>query len=86
MPLGHSGVVLIDNETGATKYYEYGRYPSNVPGLVGVGLPANKGNIRTVPIPDVEISESGLPTKESLTNIFKQLSAKAGKGNTVIAN
>lgn len=24
--LGHAGVLLIDNKTGVTKYYEYGRY------------------------------------------------------------
>jgi hypothetical protein len=32
--LGHAGGLMIDNKTGATKYYEYGRYDSEGKGLV----------------------------------------------------
>lgn len=46
--LGHAGILLIDNKTGLTKYYEYGRYDSN-----------NKGIVRTYRIPDVKINDDG---------------------------
>ena len=42
--LGHAGVLLIDNKTGVTKYYEYGRYDKE-----------GKGIVRTFAVPDVKI-------------------------------
>lgn len=48
--LGHAGVLLINNKTGGTKYYEYGRYDAE-----------NKGIVRTISVPDVKIGKDGQP-------------------------
>jgi RHS repeat-associated protein len=64
---GHAGVLLIDNKTGYTKYYEYGRYDKE-----------NKGLVRTVTISNVVIGEDGRPTTESLNKVMQQLSDKSG--------
>jgi RHS repeat-associated protein len=69
---GHAGVLLIDNKTGYTKYYEYGRYDQK-----------NKGLVRTVPISNVVIGEDGRPTTESLNKVMKQLSDKSGHGGEI---
>mgnify|MGYP007019933133 CR=1 FL=1 len=44
--LGHAGVLLIDNKTGVTKYYEYGRYDKE-----------GKGVVRTFAVPNVKIGQ-----------------------------
>lgn len=67
---GHSGVLLIDNKTGLTKYYEYGRYGSN------------QGKARNVTIPNVVIVD-GRPTLESLNNVFKKISQKSGDNGDI---
>ena len=51
--LGHAGVLLIDNKTGATKYYEYGRYPTK---------DGTKGRVRSVPVSDVVIGKDAILT------------------------
>ncbi len=68
-PLGHSGVLLIDNKTGLTKYYEYGRYSTE---------DGTKGRVRNVKVPDVIMGENGMPTTESLNNVLSDISEKAG--------
>jgi RHS repeat-associated protein len=70
--LGHAGVLLIDNETGKTVYYEFGRYDDE-----------NIGQVRKISTPDVVFDDHGLPTEESLTNVFSQLSSEAGKGGPI---
>ena len=70
--LGHAGVLLINNESGLTKYYEYGRYDSE-----------NKGIVRTFEIPNVVIDKNGNPTPESLTKTLKSISEKAGHGGRI---
>ena len=71
--LGHAGVLLIDNETGVTKYYEYGRYDE-----------ANKGVVRNFPVPDVKIDkQTNLPTKESLNKTLSSISKKSGQGGNI---
>ncbi len=85
LPLGHAGVLLINNETGYTKYYEYGRYDPNGQGIVGEKLDKMKGNIRNVSVPNATIGEDGKPTQESLNKIYTHLSKVAGKGNEVDA-
>ena len=65
--LGHSGVLLIDNKSGLTKYYEYGRYDD-----------ANFGIVRNLRVPDVIIGNDGKPTNESLEKVLKSISQKAG--------
>ena len=69
---GHAGVLLIDNKTGLTKYYEYGRYDKE-----------GKGLVRTVPVSNVVIGKDGKPTTESLNKVMKQLSDKSGHGGDI---
>ena len=67
--LGHAGVLLIDNKTGVTKYYEYGRYDKE-----------GKGIVRTFAVSNVKIGKDGKPTVESLNTVMGQISKKAGHG------
>ena len=70
LPLGHAGVLLIDNETGLTKYYEFGRYPTD---------DGTKGKVRNISVPNVIIDpETGKPTQESLNKVLGVISDKAG--------
>ena len=70
--LGHSGVLLIDNKTGVTKYYEYGRYDK-----------AKIGIVRNREVPNVEIGKDGFPTTESLNNVLYAISAASGHGGRI---
>jgi RHS repeat-associated protein len=70
--LGHAGVLLIDNKTGTTKYYEYGRYDKE-----------GKGLVRMVKVSNVKIGKDGKPTVESLNKVLAQLSQKAGHGGKI---
>ena len=65
--LGHSGILLINNQTGLTKYYEYGRYDKQ-----------NRGIVRNIKVPNVVLGEDGKPTKESLDIVFNVISHTAG--------
>lgn len=83
-PLGHGGVLLIDERTGGTKYYEYGRYDRGDEGkgkkLIGVILPGNEGNVRKVDVPNVVMGKDGMPTEASLKKVYAYLSRVAGQG------
>lgn len=70
--LGHAVLLLINNKTGGTKYYEYGRYDAE-----------NKGIVRTISVPDVKIGKDGQPTIESLNRTMKAISEKAGQGGRI---
>lgn len=70
--LGHAGVLLIDNKTGVTKYYEYGRYDSE-----------GKGLVRNVSVSNVVIGKDGKPTSGSLQKVLAQISKKSGQGTRV---
>ena len=70
--LGHAGVLLIDNSTGLTKYYEYGRYDEQ-----------NKGIVRNHKIPNVVIDANGRPTDESLDHVLKAISRIAGHNGPI---
>lgn len=70
--LGHGGVLLIDNKTGTTKYYEFGRYDKE-----------GKGIVRNIPISDVKIGKDGMPTQKSLDKVMKQISEKAGQSGRI---
>ena len=77
---GHAGVLLIDNKTGLTKYYEYGRYNGS-----------RIGRVRPVTIPNVVIGKDGKPTLKSLNKVLKQLSDISGdhgdiEGAYIISN
>jgi RHS repeat-associated protein len=69
---GHAGVLLIDNKTGLTKYYEYGRYDK-----------AEKGEVRQRTISNVVIGKDGKPTTESLNKVMKELSDISGHGGDI---
>ena len=70
--LGHAGILLIDNVTGFTKYYEYGRYDEE-----------SRGVVRTVSVPNVEIGINGKPTETSLNKVLKILSEKTGQNGRI---
>ena len=65
--LGHAEVLLIDNKTGVTKYYEYGRYDKE-----------GKGVVRTFAVPNVKIGQDKKPTLESLNKTLSIISEQAG--------
>ena len=77
---GHSGVLGYDGTSGATRYYEYGRYDPSGSGVVGEKLPAQDGNFRRLPIPDLTMGADGKPTPASMDALKKFLSKMAGKG------
>ncbi len=66
-PFGHAGIILIDNKTGSTRYYEYGRY-------------SPRGSVRQVGVPDVKMGADGFPTKESLKRLFNAVRKESGQG------
>ena len=70
--LGHAGVLLIDNKTGVTKYYEYGRYDKE-----------GKGVVRTFAVPNVKIGQDKKPTLESLNKTLSIISEQAGHGGRI---
>ena len=73
--LGHAGVLLIDDETGLTKYYEYGRYDE-----------AGLGEVRQRPVPNAEIDPAtGRPMSDSLAAILSSISRQAGQGGDIRA-
>lgn len=70
--LGHAGVLLINNKTGLTKYYEYGRYDK-----------AEKGVVRQRTVPNVTIGKDSRPTKESLNKTLSSISKQSGQGGKI---
>lgn len=73
--LGHAGVVLID-EKGSTRYYEYGRYATK---------DGTKGRVRKITVPDVKIGTDGRATQESLEKLLSHISKTSGQGGRVDA-
>ncbi|SFF37416.1 RHS repeat domain-containing protein [Thermoflexibacter ruber] len=67
---GHAGILLIDNKTGVTAYYEYGRYNGD------------RGEVRQRQTSKVIIGEDGKPTIESLNKVLSQIS-KSNKGRHI---
>jgi RHS repeat-associated protein len=72
LPLGHAGVVAIDNKTGATEYFDFGRYGGEYGDVRG---PFDVGT--------VAFDKDGNPTEASLDAIEATMSREFGKGNTV---
>ncbi len=68
-PLGHAAVIAIDEKTGYTKYYEYGRYDKE-----------NRGIVLRRGVPNVTIKD-GVPTEESLQNLYSNASKNWAKGS-----
>jgi len=73
--LGHAGVVLI-NEKGSTRYYEYGRYATK---------DGTKGRVRKVTVPDVTIGADGKATPQSLEKLLTHISKTSGQGGKIDA-
>jgi len=74
--LGHAGILLFDDK-GFTKYYEYGRYQTE------------QGEVRNYPVPNLSFDKEGNPTEESLTMVLKPISINSaevfGKNGTIEA-
>jgi len=70
--LGHAGVLFIADRgsKGLTKYYEYGRYRSNL------------GEARRKPVPDCTF-KNGKPEKGSLLNVLSVISKVAGQRGSI---
>jgi RHS repeat-associated protein len=77
IPSGHAGILLIDNKTGLTKYYEFGRYDN----------PIDHGFVRGSknPLPNVKIGPDGHATDASLMPVLAQLSRDHGDGGRIEA-
>jgi RHS repeat-associated protein len=73
-PLGHAGVLLINNKTGYMRYYEYGRYATS---------DGTKGRVRNISVPDVVIGKDGKPTIESLNRVLGVVSKESGQGGAI---
>ncbi len=58
--------------TGATRYYEYGRYDSE-----------GKGLVKRQTVPDVVMGKDGRPTADSMNSLLSAVSKKAGHGGRV---
>ncbi len=73
--LGHAGILLIDNKTGYTRYYEYGRYDQ-----------AEMGIVNNYGVPNVVMdNDTGLPTEESLRKVLWKIANKSGQGGMITA-
>jgi hypothetical protein len=79
--LGHAGVLLIDNKSGLTKYYEYGRYSTD---------DGTSGRVRSsdtdkgLRLSNVTIdSKTGKPTKESLNKVLGEISKASGQNGRI---
>jgi hypothetical protein len=80
-PLGHAGVLLFDNKTGLTKYYEYGRYDTS---------DGTKGRVRSsdtdkgLAVSNLVIDpDTGKPTQASLNKVLGQISKASGQGGDI---
>jgi RHS repeat-associated protein len=73
-PLGHGAVIAVDERTGRTTYYEYGRYD-----------PQQLGEVRRRTVPDVQIGPDGRPTPQSLQRLYDYISEHYGRNSPVDA-
>ncbi|MDR5884070.1 RHS repeat-associated core domain-containing protein [Caballeronia sp. LZ032] len=82
--LGGHGGVLSYSGAGITRYYEFGRYSPSAPYVIGRTRPADVGNVRQVPLPDLTIdSRAAQPTSASLDALKEALSERAGRHTRV---
>lgn len=70
--LGHAGIILIDNKTGGTRYFDYGRYDKK-----------NLGIVRTRQVPNITMGKNGSPTTESLRKLLSVVSQVGGDGTRI---
>ena len=80
--LGHAGIILVDGNTGFTRYFEYGRYDRDINGNL-------IGKVQTEPIPNLSIDSAGTIDRSSFESMIAHLSNVAGQGTvaqgTIIA-
>ena len=74
--LGHAGVVIVNGSTGATNYFEYGRYDRDAD-----GNPI--GAVQTRSVPNV-VMVNGSIDGASLQNLVVNLNASAGHGSAAM--
>jgi len=74
--VGHGGILLFDEVTGLTRYYEFGRYTNLEGGDVA-------GAVRNYPVPDLIIGADGAPTQASLDSVFAEIAAASGDGTRI---
>lgn len=74
-PLGHAGILLIQAETGLTRYFEWGRYRGN-----------RDGAVNTCGVPTAILAENGWSTKDSLHNISRVIARNSGKNTWMHGN
>jgi hypothetical protein len=67
LPLGHAGAAIVDESTGATEYFEFGRYGGD-----------QNGRVRSRPVKRLELNEHGFPTRESLDEFEKDVERPDG--------
>jgi hypothetical protein len=72
--LGHAGILFIDGGSGSTRYFEYGRYD-------GAGV----GWVQARHISDVKLSKTGRPTRTSMLQSLKDVSAQSGQMGRISA-
>ncbi|MDR1349700.1 MAG: hypothetical protein LBJ59_02755 [Zoogloeaceae bacterium] len=71
LPLGHAGVVAIDDKTGAARYFDFGRYGGEY------------GNIRDFTINTaISFDANGMITQESSGELNIELSERFGKNTS----
>ena len=68
-PLGHAGVIAINNNTGATQYFDFGRFGGKYGDVRG---PFDVGTMA--------FGKDGMPTDASMAAILKTVSEQYGKG------
>lgn len=74
LELGHAGILMI-NDSGLTRYFEFGRYDSDKRGLV-----------RQIVIPNVRFNREGEVSKDSLRPVLRKLSDRSGQGGRILAS
>lgn len=71
-PVGHSGVVSVNPQTGDTSYYDFGRYGGQY------------GDVRTQgSVGQIQFDKNGQPTSDSLSNALRTASERFGHGAPV---
>jgi len=68
VPLGHSGAIAVDPQSGETRYYEFGRYGGKCGNVRG---PFNVGKI--------DFDQNGNPTRDSIKAALDKASRAYGK-------
>jgi len=74
-PVGHSGILVIDNETGNVNYYEYGAYDPHGQGMVRRSKLESNSNFS-----NIEFNKEGNPTEESIQKVLEEIGGGSIEG------